>query len=520
MANKIDGKSTLMKRKVAYALFGIIALLVLFLCIGVLRRVVYGVFGYAVYAYLPALATAAIMLLIGKKPNLSVKRTILYVALFIVAVTTLHIGLSKSIIEGDNYFANTYATNTVGGVLIGLLAGLFRLICANSYGFAFALSFVITAALGLVALYPLIVEIGKGKDKRTEVKEEKSVEESPSIVSVNPMRKNTQGLYVDETPEEQPSSFNQYFNADVLNVSGTKGELFSSLTTDEDKFRHKADKRANMLFGEEPQYRAPQKPLQERRSYSVLENLGTEDGYNYVMTNQERMRLVEENLRMKSPEEEYAERFGGGLEDGYATIRKPVVNPSPMQYGNFEYEREPVRPVVPQNNEGIFGGYNPAPSTNDYFQQNPIYQEPVAPVQAVQQEAPVQEEPARPDLSDRAKLLDYINTPSSAEEYVSMDIVRPIKKDVEISDTDYMFDDTLNKREPVVEERAYTAPAVSEPVYVEPQPVVQPQPVVPQQAYVQQQVVEVPVAPQPAVNVQSKFNIPPKQPKPVYDSIA
>ena len=69
MTNKIDGKNSFTKRKVAYALFGVIALLVLFLCIGVLRRVVYGVFGYAIYAYLPALLTFAVMLLIGKKPN-------------------------------------------------------------------------------------------------------------------------------------------------------------------------------------------------------------------------------------------------------------------------------------------------------------------------------------------------------------------------------------------------------------------------------------------------------------------
>ena len=531
MTNKIDGKNSFTKRKVAYALFGVVALLVLFLCIGVLRRVVYGVFGYAIYAYLPALLTFAVMLLIGKKTNVSLKRTALYITLFFMVVTTLHIGLSKSIIEGDNYLANTYSANTVGGVTIGLLAGLFRLICAGSYGFAFALSFVITAAWGLVALYPLITEVGKGKEKsKNEVIEEKVAPEAPSVVSVNPMRKNSQGLYTEDATPEQTSNFDQYFNADVLNVSGTKGELFSSLTSDEDKMRYKADQSANMLFGEEPQYRAPQKPLQERRTYNVLESLGTDDGYNYVMTNQQRMRLVEENLRMKSPEEEYAERFGGGLEDGYATARKPSSNPSPTQYGSYEPQREPVRPVVPQGNESIFGGYNQTPRANDYYQQALVYQEPVAPAyfETPVQQAPVQQATAQPDLTDRAKLLDYINTPITAEEYVNMDVVRPIKKDVEVQDTDYMFDDTIQRREPIVEEPVYTAPVVTEPVYTAPQPVVQPQPVVAQQAYVQPQRVEQPVvqpqpvyeAKQPVVDVQSKFNIPQKQPKQVFDSIA
>ena len=152
MSNKLNYKATMSRKKIAFSIIGVISLLVLFLCIGVLRRVVYGVFGYAIYAYLPALLSVSIMLLLGKKPNVSLRSTVLYLSLFFMVVITLHTGLHKEIIEGTSYLNNTYASNTVGGVLIGLFVGLFRLICAGNYGIMLAVTFVITALLGLIAI--------------------------------------------------------------------------------------------------------------------------------------------------------------------------------------------------------------------------------------------------------------------------------------------------------------------------------------------------------------------------------
>ena len=107
MSKRLGSKTTLAKKKIAFAILGIVALLVLFLCIDVLRRVVYGVFGYAIYAYLPALLATSILLLLGKKPAITPLRAVLYVSLFVMIAVTLHTGLHKEIISGTSYIANT-----------------------------------------------------------------------------------------------------------------------------------------------------------------------------------------------------------------------------------------------------------------------------------------------------------------------------------------------------------------------------------------------------------------------------
>ena len=522
MTKRMTSKTTIAKKKTAYIILGVVALLVLFLCINVLRRVVYGVFGYAIYAYLPALVVASILLLIGKKPNVSVKRAILYIALFIMAIVTLHIGLSKSIVEGTSYIPNTYASNTVGGVLIGLIASLFRLICVGNYGIMLAVTFVITAILGLVALYPLILEMGKGK-----AKEKKVDNVAPRAPQINNIHKNEQGVY-----EEDTSYINEYEvenNYDnVVNVSGAKRDLFASLSTEDDRYRSRADKSANILFGDNSNYN---KPIQENniesRKYSTLNTLGSERGLNNFISNQERMRAVEENLKPLSPQEEYDVRFGAQKNDSYTNVHSF----DPMrQYGNENLyaPKNTYNPNVYQENNysnnnqydnlsNLSGDMYIRPQTNNFE------------VAADNVDTTI-DQPKQNIFTDRAKVLDFINTPLSGEELVNMDFSRPIRR--EEVDNSYMYDDnygyTQNKNElndsPTIDAFSYE-PVKEEVVFNEPeiQPIVEaPIKPVERPAYNPEPKVVEPVKPviasQPKVTVQEKFNIPQKQPKPVYTS--
>ncbi len=532
MNKKLSSKTTLTKKKIAFGLFGVIALLVIFLCVSVLRNVIYGVFGYAVYAYLPAMLVSAIFLLLGKKINLAPKRIAVYVSLFIMAVVTLHVGLSKEIVEGTSFLASTYSSKTVGGVLIGLIVAVFRLICANSYGITFAVTFVITAILGLVALYPLLLEMGH-KEKRRESKKISNTVKTPQT---NNLRKNANGDYV-----ETPSALNEtpFYDLDkqaqtgVVNVSGVNNELFAVLTSEEDRVNARANKSASLLFGSNDEVvQATPKTRVNGSRYSTLNLLGSEQGMSNYINEQERLRTAQESLRPRSTEEEFESRFGFASQDNYTP-----------QYFATPANQAPVQNIAPQPTQ--------------------IFTEPVTPI--------VQPEPQQHTnvIVDRSQALEFITTPISGEELLSRDFDRPARS-VACDDFSYMFDDSYNKptysysstEEQTVSTPVHTAEApvnyfqnVERPV-VQQQPIIQQQPIVqqqPVQPYVQAvseeafaepiksvapmqpiersestqrtQPVTAPTQPittvQPrseVVPVQQKFNLPPKPQKPVYTS--
>lgn len=494
MSKRLGSKTTLAKKRVAFVLLGVIALFVLFLCIDILRRVVYGVFGYAIYAYLPILLTTAVMLLLGKKIDISPLRASLYISLFVMIAVTLHTGLHKEIISGTSYIANTYASNTVGGVLLGLIVGLFRLICAGNYAITFAITFVLTAILGLIAIYPFLLEAGKGK-KKSNVSEEKTVVPTRTL-KTNNVFKNDDGEYVASDDYYGYSNQEDYVNDGVLNVSGVKGDLFSALTSEQDRQRDRADRSASILFGSGDANReyGNQSAKIDASKYSTLNTLGSQSGLSTFQHNQERQRQVEENLRPLSPMEEYNLRYGA--ENNYVS-----------QNTGYNY----------------FGQPTPIPMEVTPVQPEPIVEpEPIVPVK-------------QNIIRDRASAIDFINTPISGEELVNRDFSRPVKK--ENNDYSYMYDDAYSNAQrpvaPVVEPTpvVYQEPVVAReiPVMKEELPFedVEEEPIVEYPV----QVVEKPVVPvqerrvvaetrmqNKPVTVQEKFNIPQKQPKPVYTS--
>ncbi len=519
MNKKLSSKTTLTKKKIAFGLLGVIALITIFLCVNVLRQVVYGVFGYAIYAYLPAMLVSTIFLLLGKKINLAPKRIAVYVSLFVMVIVTLHVGLSKEIVEGSSYFANTYASKTVGGVLVGLIAAIFRLICAKIYGVTFAVTFVITAILGLVALYPFLLEIGH-KEARRETKRLSNQARAPQT---NNLRKNANGDYVEtssalnETPIYE---LDKQAQTGVVNVSGVNNELFATLTSEEDRVNARANKSASLLFGSNDEIiqTTPNNRVNGNR-YSTLNLLGSEQGMSNYINEQERLRSAQESLRPRSSQEEFESRFGfAQQEDTYSP-----------QYFAAPINQIPLQNTVPQ--------------------QPQIFTEPVKP------SASVEPQPQNTNvIIDRSQALEFVTTPISGEELLSRDFDRPVRT-VTNDDYSYMFDDSYNRPyQPVSTSEQVTnttqvvrevEPSVNYVPNIEqslaPKPAVVPQQAV--QPYVQEerepfvepvesltttqpvQPVTAPSQPvKPAqsktevVPVQQKFNLPPKPQKPVYTS--
>ncbi len=526
MNKKLNGKTTFTKKKVAYSLLGITVLFVIFLCVNVLREVVYGVFGYAIYAYLPALVVSAIFLLLGKRINVQPKRAVIYIALFVMVVVTLHVGLSKSIIEGSSYFASTYSSNTVGGVLIGVIAALFRLICAESYGITFAVTFALTAALGLIALYPLLLELG-GKEKK---KTKNPITNAPRVPQVNNLHRNASGDYVDDATSSvyvsEYDEFERQKQNGIVNASGMNNDFFKSLTSEEDRQVARANQSASILFNSQDNNENTQTINTPRTkinsaNYSTLNILGNESGVENYMSEQDRLRNAQEALMPSSAQEEYNKRFGN-------------TQPAPRYYDGINYFSGPqdtngVRPPV------------------EMFEESSL-NVPVQPVQPEIQPTHV--------FTDRSQVLDYINRPISGEELLNRDFNTP-QRSQNNNNIEYMYGgsnasnpspQTVVPQETVVSQPTPIEPIITQPIqpvavvpqdtFVEPQPIVPQittptQPIVSQQPIVTQPVVATPYTPvapqtvvpqtstqptQPIRPIQEKFNIPQKQPKPVYVS--
>ena len=153
---------TVNRRTASYIVLGVTAVIIILTFFTATREFLYGIFGYAVYAYIPAALLTGILMYLGKKTTLPKPKVALYVALFFSALLTLHIALSKELVGEANYLTATYSGHTVGGALIGLPAALLHLIFPN-YSFMLVAALVITAALLFAAIYPFVKDLGSGK---------------------------------------------------------------------------------------------------------------------------------------------------------------------------------------------------------------------------------------------------------------------------------------------------------------------------------------------------------------------
>ncbi len=165
--------------KAAYTLgLVLLTLFSIMLIFSATRKIILGVFGYAVYAYILALAALLVGFLLGRKINLSRLRITILVALFFSFIITLHIMFSKELIaEGLNtYMFKPFEIETIGGVIISIVS---LPLAVFSFPYAVLASFLITAGLGLAALYPLFL-MSKGTQEAREAQPQEQLEAEQS----------------------------------------------------------------------------------------------------------------------------------------------------------------------------------------------------------------------------------------------------------------------------------------------------------------------------------------------------
>lgn len=148
----------------AFALIGLVAIL---LCITPTRDFLVGVFGYAIFAYLVAILIATVLMACGKEIIVSKKREIIYFSLFACFLITIHIATNKAALLDGGYEAYLWGpfsdTKTAGGVLVSLLT----FYCVPmGYVASLVIFYILTAALGLMAVWPLLVYSDKQEKKK------------------------------------------------------------------------------------------------------------------------------------------------------------------------------------------------------------------------------------------------------------------------------------------------------------------------------------------------------------------
>ena len=198
--SKITPKLSPQKKNFYTGVLAFLVIVAILLCIGITREFFLGVFGYAIFAYVPAGILLCSLLLSGKKTTIKKSRAVVYVLLFFMAVATLHVAFAKSIINSDaNYIFAPYETHTVGGVFMGAVSYV-AIAISRDYGFATVVFFIITALLGLVALYPLILRVGQNKNAKETI-EVKAPQTNPIARDFSVYTSETDALYpIEDTP--------------------------------------------------------------------------------------------------------------------------------------------------------------------------------------------------------------------------------------------------------------------------------------------------------------------------------
>lgn len=210
------------KRRIKYfAVLALVAILALLLCFNGTRQVIFGLFGYAVFAYLAAITVACVFWISGRSIEIKKSRVLLYLGLFFAFLATLHVGLTKGMAGNfSDYIAGTFETATPGGILIAIVTSV--LAVPVGYLPALLIFFALTAALGLIALLPLLVMQEKEKKRAKIVKREepKRLPEPERPLRIEPLDdpgdalfSESEPFYTDVEPEPKATEVDRAFGA-------------------------------------------------------------------------------------------------------------------------------------------------------------------------------------------------------------------------------------------------------------------------------------------------------------------
>ena len=453
-------------RTASYIVFAAAALVTVLTFFNATRSFLYGVFGYAVYAYIPAAFLIAIMLFTGRKVAVPKGRAAVYVSLFFAAILILHVALSENLVGEADYLAATYSSRTVGGVLLGLPAALLHLIFPN-YAFMLVAALIIAAALLFAAIYPLVSKLGGNKKQNAPFRPKRAEKSSDAYIAPTYTRREI--IDTDSNAIDVTGMDTEIFRREVDTEGAPKARKIS-----------KGDARSILFDGEEPM-------TEEEKSNNFLKSFNiSADSHPY--TNQ--------GILDFSDPDDYKKRYGGETETeiktpAYDERREaayertaPRVEPSPASdeqpkgawdrlYGKAAVEdddvsvyrkeetRRPAAPVMPEKKRYDQYGFeikeepSAAPAVTEPAQgmrdmgsfgtADTLYAAPEAPPAPDNISAPVRRPPERKPFEGSAR--DWLLKPMTDDEMRSGNIFSRVLEE----------EDKVTAAEVPVEE--YTAPA-------------------------------------------------------------
>ncbi len=251
----------------AFCFIGVMAIL---LCITPTRDFLVGVFGYAVFVYMAAIIFMVVLYATKKEITIPTNRKALYIALITFFMLTLHVATNKSALTERSFDAYLWGPfsnpSTVGGVLVSLLT----FYCVPmGYIASLIIFYAVTAALGLMAIWPLLVYTDKTQKKKLfRSKHIEEVEKDDQIQSSNP------NLIVEEDFSEDTS--------DVIERLPEKEDIFSAVTKKEEPKKEEIPKLAQPLteyeksfFDDKSTYYNRYSDMQDITGLEEIDQVGT-----------------------------------------------------------------------------------------------------------------------------------------------------------------------------------------------------------------------------------------------------
>lgn len=442
--------------------FGVAAFLILMLLIPPTRAFFVGVFGWAIIPYVILLGVVGGLVLLGKRVKMRLSRAAIAIALVVMMICTLHILFAKKIFQEGNYMLDPYrGFDTVGGVIVSALTAPFKLLFRNNYTALLSVYFVVTAILGLLMIFPYVVEIDKNGWKA--IFHKKKAPES---------KLHTEKVQRVARPKPE-------WEEEVYPKTPKK-----TTTLPVEQPKTSRERSVEILFGNQ---NPPPKP--KTSTYGDTDDLASLAEYpgldigNHPYTNQGMKELMNANYA-----EEYERRYGSMPIYGQKkTIEEPVEptpEPQPKEPQEYSYfsktlwEEEPAE-EKPVEEVRAVPTYEEAPKPSLFVEEAPK----VMPV-----------EPVSKKLTGQSA-LDYLNTPVDDEEYCGLfsslgapslytdPIEASPKAEEKPQEKVHLFEPLLGKTkeneielEPQKEPEIFVAPV--EPVKEEPKVVEKPAPVI------------------------------------------
>lgn len=260
-----------------FILLSITVIGIILLCFAKSRMFMYGVFGYSIYAYIPIVSVYLLLSFTNLIRKFHPKDIFIFSLLIISIVAVIHVATLKSVIKDPlaSYIMDPYhSANSAGGLFISIITYVFLAI-SRDYGFILACVFILMSIILLIAIYPIVLMIGRGSSKENKVSIKKNV--LPEINSVAPQYEYDDDQvipYVDDVASGYNVAHEKLFAQAPSSNENEERRLFSSIMSNEDARRQSEQRSRDILFSKDIN---KEQSVDEKPTFSTLDAIANND---------------------------------------------------------------------------------------------------------------------------------------------------------------------------------------------------------------------------------------------------